>query len=212
MAEAAGGVTTAGGEPLAVERASAADADAIVALVNSAYRGDSSRAGWTTEADLLGGQRTDRRAILDVLADDGRRLLVHRAGGTVGASAPVEPAASAGGSPGAIDPGALLACVLLERKPAGRCYLGMLTVRPDLQAAGLGRRLLEAAERYAAAELGATRIEMTVIGVRAELIAWYERRGYLRTGERRPFPYGDERFGLPRRPDLDFEVLGKALG
>jgi ribosomal protein S18 acetylase RimI-like enzyme len=87
----------------------------------------------------------------------------------------------------------------------------MLTVRPDRQAAGIGRRLLAAAEKYAAAELGASYLEMTVIGARAELIAWYERRGYARTGERRPFPYGDERFGLPRRPDLDFEVLRKTL-
>jgi ribosomal protein S18 acetylase RimI-like enzyme len=189
MVDGAGGVTTtAGGAPLAVEPASAADADAIVALVNSAYRGDSSRVGWTTEADLLGGQRTDRDAIVELVAADGRRLLLHRA-----------------------PEGELLACVLLERKGAGVCYLGMLTVRPDLQAAGLGRRLLAAAEQYAAAELGARSIEMTVIGVRHELIAWYERRGYARTGERRPFPYGNERFGQPRRPDLDFEVLRKTL-
>jgi ribosomal protein S18 acetylase RimI-like enzyme len=173
---------------LPVERATASDAAEVVALVNSAYRGDSSRAGWTTEADLLGGQRTDVAGILDAIAADERRLLLHRAA-----------------------EGVLLACVLLERRPGGGCYLGMLTVRPDLQAAGLGRRLLAAAEKYAAAELGASYVEMTVIGVRTELIAWYERRGYARTGERRPFPYGDERFGQPRRPDLAFEVLRKSL-
>jgi ribosomal protein S18 acetylase RimI-like enzyme len=175
-------------EPLAVERAVAADVDALVALVNSAYRGDSSRAGWTTEADLLGGQRVDADGIRDLVAAADKRLLVHRA-----------------------PDGRLLACVLLERKSSGGCYLGMLTVRPDLQAAGFGRRLLAAAESYAAAELGAKYVEMTVIGARTELIAWYERRGYARTGERRPFPYGDERFGLPRRPDLEFEVLSKPL-
>lgn len=174
--------------PLPVERATAADADAVVALVNSAYRGDSSRVGWTTEADLLGGQRTDADGIRGVVAADASRLLLHRAAD-----------------------GTLLACVLLERRPGGGCYLGMLTVRPDRQAAGIGRRLLAAAESYAAAELRASYVEMTVIGARTELIAWYERRGYARTGERRPFPYGDERFGLPRRPDLDFEVLRKAL-
>lgn len=173
--------------PLPVVLATAADADAVVALVNSAYRGDSSRVGWTTEADLLGGQRTDAAGIRDIVAAEECRLLLHRA----------------------VD-GALLACVLLERKSGG-CYLGMLTVRPDLQSAGLGRRLLAAAEKYAAVELGASYVEMTVIGVRTELIAWYERRGYARTGERRPFPYGDERFGLPRRPDLEFEVLRKTL-
>jgi ribosomal protein S18 acetylase RimI-like enzyme len=171
-----------------IERAAERDADEIVLLVNSAYRGESSRAGWTTEADLLGGQRTDAPSIREILATDERRLLLHRA-----------------------EEGALLACVLLERKACGSCYLGMLTVRPDVQAAGLGRRLLAAAEKYAAAELGAHSVELTVIGVRAELIAWYERRGYVRTGERRPFPYGDERFGLPRRPDLEFEVLTKPL-
>lgn len=177
-----------GSASLTVERATAADAEAVVALVNSAYRGDSSRAGWTTEADLLGGQRTDADGIRDVVASDERRLLLHRAAD-----------------------GALLACVLLERRPGDGCYLGMLTVRPDLQAAGIGRRLLAAAESYAAAGLGASYVEMTVIGVRTELIAWYERRGYARTGERRPFPYGDVRFGLPRRPDLEFDVLRKAL-
>jgi ribosomal protein S18 acetylase RimI-like enzyme len=173
---------------LPIERAAASAAAEIVALVNSAYRGDSSRVGWTTEADLLGGQRTDVAGILEAIAAEERRLLLHRAAD-----------------------GALLACVLLECKPGGGCYLGMLTVRPDVQAAGLGRRLLAAAERYAAAELGASYVEMTVIGVRTELIAWYERRGYARTGERRPFPYGDERFGQPRRPDLAFEVLRKSL-
>lgn len=176
-------------EPLSVERARPADVEAIVALVNSAYRGDSSRAGWTTEADLLGGQRVDADGIRELVVAEGRRLLVHR-----GAD------------------GALLACVLLEPKSAGGCYLGMLTVRPTLQAAGFGRRLLAAAEKYAAAELRASYVEMTVISVRTELVAWYERRGYARTGERRPFPYGDERFGLPQRPDLEFEVLSKRLG
>jgi ribosomal protein S18 acetylase RimI-like enzyme len=173
---------------LPVERAGVADAEAVVALVNAAYRGDSSRVGWTTEADLLGGQRTDAPAIREIVAAEQCRLLLHRAAD-----------------------GSLLACVLLERTPGGGCYLGMLTVRPDLQAAGLGRRLLAAAERYAAAELGASYVEMTVIGLRTELITWYERRGYARTGGRRPFPYGDERFGVPKRPDLEFEVLRKSL-
>jgi ribosomal protein S18 acetylase RimI-like enzyme len=180
-------------DEMPVARAGAEDVAAVVALVNSAYRGDSSRAGWTTEADLLGGQRTDAAAIAALVADDDRRLLVHRAAADAGSDS------------------ALLACVLLERRPPDGCYLGMLTVRPDRQDAGIGRRLLAAAEDCAAVELGARWIEMTVIGVRTELIAWYERRGYARTGERRPFPYGDERFGLPKRPDLAFEVLRKRL-
>lgn len=176
--------------PLTVRCAVVTDAPALEALVNSAYRGDSSRAGWTTEADLLGGQRVDV---------EGLRALIMR---------------------GAIDGGAVVllnedaagiaACVELE--PTGTsCYLGMLTIRPSSQAGGLGRRLLSAAERFATERLGTREMQMTVILQRTELLAWYERRGYRRTGVRKPFPYGDQRFGLPKRPDLEFEVLAKSL-
>lgn len=167
--------------------ATAADVEAVTALVNSAYRGDSSRRGWTTEAHLLGGQRTDAAAIADLVASPGRTLLLARRGDE------------------------LVGCVLLERKGDG-AYLGMLTVRPDLQAGGVGRRLLAAGEAHASAAFGAQWVEMTVIEQRRELVAWYERRGYAWTGERRPFPYGDERFGLPQRPDLVFVVLRKDVG
>ena len=91
-----------------------------------------------------------------------------------------------------------------------QAYLGMLTVRPDIQDRGLGRQMLEAAEAHAI-DLGARRIRMTVVGIRDTLIAWYERRGYSRTGETLPFPYEDHRFGTPRRGDLAFVVLEKAL-
>lgn len=166
--------------------ASVADAAAVAALVNSAYRGAASRCGWTTEADLLGGQRTDRAAIEALVGGpNGTLLLARRRGELVG-------------------------CVLLERKDDG-AYLGMLTVRPDLQAAGVGRRLLAAGEAHASEAFGARWVEMTVIEQRRELVAWYERRGYVRTGERRPFPYGDERFGLPQRPDLVFVVLRREV-
>ncbi len=180
--------------PLALRPARGDEAAAVSALVNSAYRGDSSRAGWTTEADLLGGQRTDPEALRDFIAAretaGDRVLLVHDA-------------AVAGTS--AID-----ACVQLERR-GDEAYLGMLTVRPALQAGGLGRRLLSAAERWAAAHWGSRAVVMTVITQRIELIAWYERRGYRATGETAPFPYDDARFGEPRRPDLHFVVLRRAL-
>jgi ribosomal protein S18 acetylase RimI-like enzyme len=173
------------------------DAAALAALVNAAYRGDSSRHGWTTEADLLDGQRIDEERLREAILTPGNVVLVH------GQDLPVH------GEAGAHE-GDALACVHLERAGAG-CYLGMLTVRPGLQGAGLGRRLLEAAEGFALDEWQVESVHMTVIVQRAELIAWYERRGYRDTGERRPFPYGDERFGLPRRDDLEFVVLAKRL-
>jgi ribosomal protein S18 acetylase RimI-like enzyme len=165
------------------------DADDLNLLVNSAFRGDSSRAGWTTEADLLGGQRTDRERIEEIISTPEHVILVHGEGNR-----------------GRID-----ACVLLE-KTGGDCYLGMLTVRPTLQGRGVGQRLITAAEEWAVSQWSSRRMRMTVLVQRPELIAWYERHGYARTGERKPFPYHDERFGLPTRPDLEFEVLVKPLG
>jgi GNAT superfamily N-acetyltransferase len=168
-----------------------ADLPAVADLVNSAYRGDTSRQGWTTEADYIDGQRTDAAWLADELASTpGARLLVWR-------DAPEDPP---------------LGSVWLEPVGSGETwYLGMLTVRPDLQARQLGRTLLETAERAAAAD-GARRIRLTVVSIRDTLIAWYQRRGYALTGETQPFPYDDERFGRPRRPDLGFVVLEKVIG
>lgn len=184
--------------PIALRLARRDEAEAVSALVNSAYRGDSSRAGWTTEADLLGGQRTDPAALREFMVVGetalDRVLLVHDgAAGETGLGRLPE------------------ACVQLERR-GGDAYLGMLTVQPTRQASGLGKRLLDAAECWAAAHWGARAIIMTVITQRPELIAWYERRGYSATGETAPFPYGDTRFGEPKRPDLQFIVLRKPLG
>lgn len=163
------------------------DIPALVALIESAYRGDGSRAGWTTEADLLGGRRTDPESVTAVLQDpDSRMIVVEREGGPV-------------------------ACCRLENR-AGHAYFGMFAVRPGLQGAGLGRRVLAEAERAARDDWAAREMHMTVITQRADLIAWYVRRGYTRTGKLSPFPYGDERFGLPRRDDLAFELLVKPLG
>ena len=171
---------------LTTRLATVADAPALVALVNSAYRGESSKAGWTTEADLLDGQRIDVETLSRTIGSPGNVILLRSDG-----DLPV-------------------ACVHLERSGPS-CYVRMLTVRPTTQGAGIGRQLLEAAERWALAEWSSQSMHMTVIRQRTELVAWYERHGYRRTGERQPFPYGDERFGLPRRDDLEFEVLCKPL-
>lgn len=171
---------------LTFRTAQESDVPALVALVESAYRGESSRAGWTTEADLLDGRRTDAEGVAEVIRQDASVLLI------------------------AEQTGGLVACCQLERR-GDAAYFGMFSVRPDLQAAGLGRTVLARAERFAREEWGAARMEMTVIEQRADLIAWYERRGFTRTGEYSPFPYGDERFGVPLHPNLRFEHLTKRL-
>jgi len=167
--------------------ATSSDAAALHRLVESAYRGDSAKAGWTHEADLLGGQRTDEAELLDILASASRVILL----------AEVE--------------GVLTGCVQVADQGEGLAYLGLLTVDPTRQAGGLGRLLIEAAEAEARSRFAATRMEMTVIRQRSELIAWYERRGYALTGETRPFPLDDERFGLPQTRELEFVVMEKAL-
>lgn len=163
-----------------------ADVPALVALIESAYRGDSSRAGWTTEADILQGQRTDPDGVRQVVgAPDSRLLVVER-------------------------DEVLIACCQLEHRGEA-AYFGMFAVRPDLQGGGLGKAVIAEAERTVQESWGATEMHMTVISVREELIAWYERRGYRRTGRMSPFPYGDDRFGIPQRDDLAFELLIKDL-
>ncbi|MFG3281053.1 GNAT family N-acetyltransferase [Streptomyces sp. NPDC048111] len=167
--------------------ATEADVEALVPLIESAYRGDASRAGWTTEADILQGQRTDPDGVRAVITSPGSKLL------TVWRD------------------GVLVACCQLEHRGEA-AYFGMFAVSPALQGAGLGKQIIAEAERIVRTTWGATEMHMTVISVRDELIAFYERRGYRRTGRMTPFPYGDERFGLPQRDDLAFELLVKELG
>jgi len=170
-----------------------ADVAAIVALVESAYRGDVSRQGWTTEADLLDGQRTDPDGVRAIVGKPGNRLLL-----------------AEHASPGSGQAAALLACCHLE-KQGEACYFGMFAVDPTLQGGGVGKQMMAQAERIAAQEWRCTKMEMTVITLRDELIAWYGRRGYRRSGVFKPFPYGDARFGIPKRDDLRFELLVKPL-
>jgi GNAT superfamily N-acetyltransferase len=180
-----GGVTS---PALSFALATDAEAPAVVALVESAYRGDASRAGWTTEADLLEGQRTDVEAVGAIRASPASQLLLARDEG-----------------------GELVACCQLERREGDVCYFGMFAVRPGRQGGGLGRAVLAEAERRAREEWAAHTMEMKVIGQRRDLIAWYIRHGYAETTETSPFPYGNPRFGQPQRDDLYFVVLRKPL-
>lgn len=162
----------------------AADAQVLAQLINSAYRGDSSRKGWTTEADLLDGTRTDAALLQDLMAKADTVLLKY------------------------VEGDAILGCVEL-RKEHKKLYLGMLTVSPGLQNKGVGKKLLFAAEDYAVS-IGCTAVFMRVISVRYELIAWYERHGYQLTGARQPFAFSDPRMGYPKM-DLEFVLLEKTL-
>ncbi|HEY1920076.1 MAG TPA: GNAT family N-acetyltransferase [Streptosporangiaceae bacterium] len=173
-----------------------ADVPALVRLIESAYRGQSSRAGWTTEADLLDGQRTDAEAVTQILRTNDSLMLLAEAA----ADAAAETAS------------ALAGCCLLERRRAQeQAYFGMFSVPPGHQGRGWGGQILAEAERLARDDWGARTMVMTVLAPRLDLIAWYERRGYRRTGETQPFPYGSPRAGLPKVPDLHFIVLAKPL-
>ena len=175
------------GDAVRLVPATAADLPQIAALTNWAYRGTGPQSSWTVESYLEGERTTPEALAEDLAANPAARLLTWR---------------------DAV--GELQGHCWLEDRGDGLFYLGLLSVRPDRQDRKLGRALLASAEAAAHAA-GATRMQMTVINVRDTLIAWYQRRGYVLTGETRPFPYGDDRFGRPLRDDLCFVVLERPL-
>jgi GNAT superfamily N-acetyltransferase len=173
------------------ELAIATDADvpAVVSLINLAFRGTGEDAGWSTKEQYIDGTRiTEDLLREDIAAKPHATLLIWR-----------------------VADNSLIGCVWLEPEQNGVWNLGKLAVPPREQNAGLGRKLLQAAEKWAQ-QRGATEIRMTTVNLRAALIDWYKRRGYTLTGETKPFPYGDNRFGVPKRDDLHFVVLLKRLG
>ncbi len=173
-----------------VRRAENTDAPALNALVNSAYRGESSKKGWTTEADFLGGQRIDEARLLELMSDPANTILCMVDGTNV-----------------------IIGTVSLEKFEDDNgvgCYLGMLTIQPTAQTIGLGKSLMLEAEEFAR-KWGAARMTLGVIQLRPELMAWYERRGYRKNGDIVAFPYGDTRFGEPKRDDLHFVMFEKFL-
>lgn len=177
--------------------ATEADIPALIALVTSAYRGDASRVGWTTEADILDGQRIDAAMLHEDLQRPQSVILLAE-------------------ETRDDTPPRLIACAHIAVEQGdddGRdaAYFGMFSVRPELQGGGIGRMVLDEAERLARERFACTRMRMTVIDCRDELLAWYARRGYVRTGVTKPFPYDDPRYGIPKRAGLRFEVLDKAL-
>jgi len=172
-----------------LQRAAEEDYPEIIDLANLAYRGTGPSASWNAETGILDGQRLDESLLRDDVDNkpDGRLLILRDE-----------------------DDRTLLGCVWLEPTVDNVWYLGLLAVRPDQQKRHLGGTLLAAAEDFARNH-GAQRIKMSVLMVRDTLIAWYLRRGYALTGETRPFPYGDDRFGRPLRDDLYFVVLEKPI-
>jgi len=169
------------------------DIDTIVTLVDSAYRGESSRQGWTTEADLLDGRRTFSEEVARIIAAEQNAIVLLEDDEKLLASVHVKKLSDDTGS------------------EMARAYLGMFAVEPAMQNLGIGKALLSYVEKLVVEEWLCSEMEMTVIRQRVELIGWYEKLGYRVTGETRNFPYGDERYGIPKREDLVLDVLVKSV-
>ncbi|MRX70211.1 Ribosomal protein S18 acetylase RimI [Flavobacterium resistens] len=167
-----------------ISKATLADIPALNILINSAYRGETSKKGWTTEAHLLEGKRTDEQEMTEIFQNPKNTILKFTENDKI------------------------IGSVLLVEK-GHQLYLGMLTVSPELQNSGIGKKLLAEAENHAKS-LNLSSIIMTVISVREELIAWYKRHGYVDTGEREAFPESGIHVTVSEEP-LEFIFLEKQL-
>jgi ribosomal protein S18 acetylase RimI-like enzyme len=167
-----------------ITQATAEDVSSLNQLINSAYRGESSKKGWTTEANILEGKRTTEAELIEIIQNKKNTILKYSENNQI------------------------LGCVLLKKKE-DELYLGMLTVSPELQNSGIGKKLMLQAEVFAS-ELGLSKIVMTVISVREELISWYKRNGYVDSGARLPFPVSDV-FSQTSNDPLEFMVLEKRI-
>ena len=167
-----------------ITKATVQDVSDLNFLINSAYRGESSKKGWTTEANILEGIRTSEKELSEIIEKPNSSIFKF------------------------IENDTIIACVLLEIKK-NNLYLGMLTVSPEIQNSGIGKKILKFAEDYAS-KLNLPKIVMTVISVREELIAWYKRHGYFDTGIKEPFPMDNPEFGLPKQT-LEFILLEKIV-
>ena len=167
-----------------ITKATLQDIPALNILINSAYRGETSKKGWTTEANLLEGKRTNEEELTETILNPKNTILKYTENDKI------------------------IGSVLLVEKEH-QLYLGMLTVSPELQNSGIGKKLLAEAENHAKA-LGLSSIIMTVISVREELIAWYKRHGYVDTGEREAFPESGIHVTVSEVP-LEFIYLEKRI-
>jgi ribosomal protein S18 acetylase RimI-like enzyme len=167
-----------------ISKATLSDVSALNKLINSAYRGEESKKGWSTEADMLDGTRIDEAALRDLIQKPNTTFLKYA------------------------EDNIILGCVEL-RVEGKKLYLGTLSVNPNIQNKGIGKKLLYAGEDHAR-NAGCSKMTMTVIDGRQSLIDWYIRHGYVLTGERKPFIVPDERWGVPKQK-LEFLVLEKAL-
>ena len=167
-----------------ISKSTLQDIPSLTTLINSAYRGETSKKGWTTEAHLLAGKRTTEEELEQIILDPKNTFLKYS------------------------EKDKIIGSVLLVEK-GDQLYVGMLTVSPELQNSGIGKKMLAEAEIHAKT-LGLSTLSMTVVSVRSELIAWYKRHGYVETGEREPFPSSDIHINISDKP-LEFIFLEKRL-